>query len=225
MSLTVDDIRSALWSDVRHVLLDMDGTLLDRYFDDYFWGEYIAEKYGEKHNIAKDMAMTELYGRFKALEGTLNWYDVDFWTKELDMDIPALKSQIRHLIKVHPHVEAFLRLLRQHKKMVILTTNAHHKTVALKMKETELGRYFDRIITCFDMDSPKEDSAFWKRIESVLNFDPDRTLFIDDRDPIISSAKKGGIRFALIKKKANSRCPDTTKSCHLSIDSFNELFP
>jgi len=34
--------------DIKFVLLDMDGTLLDRYFDDYFWEHLVPEKYAEK---------------------------------------------------------------------------------------------------------------------------------------------------------------------------------
>ncbi len=35
-------------ADIRYVLLDMDGTLLDKYFDDYFWEHLLPEKYAEK---------------------------------------------------------------------------------------------------------------------------------------------------------------------------------
>ncbi len=36
--------------DIKFVLLDMDGTLLDKYFDDFFWEHLVPEKYAEKHN-------------------------------------------------------------------------------------------------------------------------------------------------------------------------------
>ena len=35
--------------DIDWVLLDLDGTLLDKYFDDYFWGHLVPEKYAEKY--------------------------------------------------------------------------------------------------------------------------------------------------------------------------------
>ena len=31
------------WSDIDTVLLDMDGTLLDRHFDDHFWLEHVPK--------------------------------------------------------------------------------------------------------------------------------------------------------------------------------------
>ena len=31
-------------NEIKYVLLDMDGTLLDKYFDDYFWEHLVPEK-------------------------------------------------------------------------------------------------------------------------------------------------------------------------------------
>ena len=40
------------WTEVDHVLLDMDGTLLDLAFDNDFWGQRIHEKYASIHDIS-----------------------------------------------------------------------------------------------------------------------------------------------------------------------------
>jgi len=110
--------------DIKYVLLDMDGTLLDLYFDDYFWGHLVPEKYAEKHDMTFGAAKDFLYKTYKSHEKTLNWCDIDFWSKELRLDIPALKEQIRHLIEVHPHVIDFLKMLRRDKKKIYLLTLA-----------------------------------------------------------------------------------------------------
>jgi putative hydrolase of the HAD superfamily len=86
--------------EIRFVLLDMDGTLLDKYFDDYFWEHLLPEKFAEKKNISFGKAKDVLLSRYKLHEGTLNWTDIDFWSREVDIDIPALKEQIHHLIEV-----------------------------------------------------------------------------------------------------------------------------
>ncbi len=93
------------FKDITCVLLDMDGTLLDKYFDDYFWEHLVPEKYAEKNNITFGKAKEELLEKYKAHEGTLNWTDIDFWSQKLGLDIPALKEQIRHLIKSMPRRE------------------------------------------------------------------------------------------------------------------------
>ncbi|MEK6584147.1 MAG: HAD family hydrolase, partial [Nitrospirota bacterium] len=134
------------WNNIDTVLLDMDGTLLDKYFDDYFWERFLPEQYAKKYNVATNEAKQQLLSRYKKEEKTLAWTDLDFWSKEFDLDIPALKEQVHHLIAVHPHVEDFLKFLRTKGKRIYLVTNAHYKTLDLKLRKTEIGKYFDSVV-------------------------------------------------------------------------------
>ena len=209
------------FKDIKYILLDMDGTLLDKYFDDYFWEHLVPEKYAEKHNITFGKAKEELLSKYKKHEGTLNWTDIDFWSGELDLDIPALKEQIKHLIEVHPHVEDFLRMLKKHKKKVFMVTNAHYKVLDIKLKKTEIGKYFDKCITSFEMGYPKERIEFWEKTEKMLRFDKEKTLFIDDTVEILRTAKNFGIKYLLLKTMANSK-KHGLKYKHLT-DNFSTL--
>jgi HAD superfamily hydrolase (TIGR01509 family) len=209
--------------DIKFVLLDMDGTLLDKYFDDYFWEHLVPEKYAEKHNITFGSAKEELMKKYKVHEGTLNWTDLDFWSKELELDIPALKEQIKHFIEVHPHAEDFLKMLKKQKKKVFLVTNAHYKAIDLKLKKTRIGKYFDSVLSSFDAGYPKESLKFWEEAEKRLGFDKDRTLFIDDTEEILKTAKKYGIKYILYKARANSKVKPKKSNEFLHIGDFNEL--
>jgi putative hydrolase of the HAD superfamily len=213
-----------LWGpEIKYVLLDMDGTLLDKYFDDFFWEHLVPEKYAEKHGITFGRAKEELVQKYKRHERTLNWTDIDFWSRELDLDIPALKEQIRHLIEVHPHVEDFLGRLKRYKKKVFIVTNAHIKVLDLKMKKTNIGRYFDTCITSFEMGYPKEDVRFWQKAQERLGFDKERTLFIDDTEDILKTARRFGIKYIVFKARATSRKKPKTSNDFLTITDFNEL--
>jgi putative hydrolase of the HAD superfamily len=209
--------------DVEVVLLDMDGTLLDKYFDDYFWEHLVPEKYAEKQNITFGKAKKELLEKYRAHEGTLNWTDIDFWSRELNLDIPALKEQIRHLIEVHPHVEKFLSMLRKQGKKLYMVTNAHYKVLDIKLKKTEIGKYFDRCITSFELGHPKEMIEFWRKLEKTIHFNRDKTLFIDDTEEILETAKAYGIRYLLLKAMANSRKDDRSSANFPILRDFREL--
>jgi len=208
---------------IKYVLLDMDGTLLDLYFDDYFWGHLVPEKYAERHGITFGRAVDKLTKRYGHHKGTLNWADVDFWSEELDLDIPALKEQIKHLIEVHPHVEVFLRKLKGSERKVFLVTDAHYKVLDLKMKKTRLGGYFDACITSFEIGYPKEDMRFWYRLYEKLAFDKQDTLFVDDTERILKTAKEFGIGYVVYKARANSRKEASVSRHFPAITDFREL--
>ncbi len=209
--------------EIKYVLLDMDGTLLDLYFDDYFWGHLVPEKYAEKHNMTFGAAKDYLYNTYKSHERTLNWCDIDFWSRELRLDIPALKEQIRHLIEVHPHVTEFLKMLKRQKKKVFLLTNAHYKTIKLKFSKTQIGKYFDDVLCSFSVGYPKEYPEFWQRAEKKLKFERDYSLFIDDTEDVLETAKAYGIKYLLFKARASSKAkPKKTKNFP-TIHDFREL--
>jgi len=205
------------------ILLDMDGTLLDKYFDDYFWEHLVPEKYSEKHDVTFGKAKEILLSMYKSHEGTLNWTDIDFWSNELHLDIPALKEQIKHMIEVHPHVEDFLKAMKKYKKKVFMLTNAHYKVLDIKLKKTEIGGYFDRCITSYEMGFPKEMIEFWEKVQTMLKFDKERTLFIDDTAAVLRTAKTFGIKYLLLKTGASSKKKDTVTHEFPVLKDYREL--
>ena len=205
---SISEIKQALSTeDIDCVLLDMDGTLLDKYFDDYFWEHLVPEKYADKHNITFGRAKEELLARYKSHEQTLNWTDIDFWSRELHLDILALKEQIRHIIEVHPHVESFLKLMQQREKRTFIATNAHYKVLDLKLRKTDLGKYLTGSLTSDAIGFPKEKVEFWQRAEQQIGFHRERTLFVDDTLAVLKTAKAFGIKYVVYKALGQLKGP------------------
>ncbi len=195
------------WAQIDTVLLDMDGTLLDLHFDNHFWLEYVPQRYARQHGLSLAAATEELLQRYKKVEGTLNWYCVDYWSQELGLDIPLLKTEVEHLIAVHPHVMDFLQCLEDKGKSRILVTNAHQKALQLKMSKTRLGGHLDQVISAHDIGLPKENPAFWGRLQQVVNYLPEHTLFIDDSLPVLRSAHSFGIAHLLCMLQPDAKQP------------------
>ena len=144
------------WNAVDKVFLDMDGTLLDLHFDNHFWLEHVPLRYAQARGLAPEEARAELLARYRRREGTLEWYCVDHWSRELDLDIVLLKQEVEHLIAVHPHVVDFLEALAARGKRRVLVTNAHQRSITLKMEKTRLAGHFDRIICAHDLGLRQE---------------------------------------------------------------------
>jgi len=211
------------WNEVTWVLLDMDGTLLDKHFDDYFWETLVPQEYARKNALPLAEARETVFARYQREEGTLNWTDIDFWSRELDLDIPALKEGIRHLIEVHPDAEEFLKFLRQKGKRVALVTNAHYKTLDLKMNHTGLVGYFEEVISSFDLGTPKEDVRFWEILEERLGFQRQQTLLVDDNAEVLAAARQFGVKYLFFKAKSSSQVAAANTTDFPSLISFLEL--
>jgi putative hydrolase of the HAD superfamily len=213
------------WDDIDTVLLDMDGTLLDLHFDNFFWQEHLPRLYARKHRITEEESSAHLHEQARSNQGTLDWYCLDHWSRRLDMDIPALKRELRHMIRLRPHVLEFLTRLHHSHRDVVLVTNAHRVTLEIKMEQVDITRWFDRVVVSHDLEAPKEDPGFWHRLQALHPFDPARTLLIDDTEPVLDSARQYGIAHLLTLLQPDSQRQKRIDTRFPGIHHFDEIMP
>jgi len=187
------------WKSVEWVLVDLDGTLLDKHFDHYFWNELIPKKYGELKKIPSVMAREIVFKKYRSARGGLKWYDLGYWSKKLGIDLISLTYQARHLAALHPDAERFLKQLKKHRKRVFLITNSHHAMAGVKIRRTGIEKYFDGVVSAFDVGLEKTDGRFWTRLEKKLGFDRQKTVVVDDDEKVLGAARRFGIKWLVLK--------------------------
>ena len=69
------------WNEVETVLFDMDGTLLDSHYDNYFWQEHLPAHYARLHNVELMVAQQLLHDKVMAKSGELEFYCIDYWSE------------------------------------------------------------------------------------------------------------------------------------------------
>lgn len=213
------------WQQIDHVFLDMDGTLLDLYFDNHFWQEHIPRIYAAKNGLSEAQGHAVMQEKYQRVAGTLDWYCVDYWTRELDIDVAALKRETAHFIDIHPYAREFLEKLRRSDKQTWLVTNAHHKSLWLKMEVTALEGYFDDIICSHDYQLPKEDPAFWAQLKTNRPYNPARTLLVEDSIAVLHSARKYGIGHLLAITRPDSRQGIRVVDEYPAVENFKTIDP
>jgi GMP/IMP 5'-nucleotidase len=213
------------WNKIDTVMLDMDGTLLDLNFDNHFWKEFVPLRYAIKNNLSLAEAKQELQPRFKAMEGKLEWYCLDYWSETLNLDIVGLKQEIAELISVLPHVTEFLQAAHESDKQLLLVTNAHRGSLGLKMEKTRLHTFFDQIICSHDFGFAKEQQLFWQKLSQQHLFNPQRTLMVDDSLAVLFAAKQFGIAELISISRPDSKAAKRTITEFSSIEDFRELLP
>lgn len=212
------------WEQIDTVLLDMDGTLLDLHFDNYFWLQHLPRRYVDTHGVSMEAAQEKLHGMFETYRGKLEWYCLEHWSEALDLDIRALKEEVQERIAMRPYAIEFLQRLRALNKKLVLITNAHPQSLSLKLDITSIDQWLDVVISSHQYRQPKEQQAFWHCLQEQEQFDPERTLFIDDTVSILESAATYGIKHLLCIHQPDSQ-QERRIDAYPAIDHFDEIMP
>jgi 5'-nucleotidase len=211
------------WSAIDTVLLDMDGTLLDQRFDNWFWQELIPSRYAEAEGITVAEAWAVLFPKFRAVLGTIQWYCLDYWSEELGLDVVGIKRAALEQVGYLPGAQDFLVKLKASGKRRILITNAHPLTLAIKNEQVRLTSHFDACYSTHTFNAPKEDAAFWPRLLAKEPFHPQRTLFVDDSIPVLDAAHRFGITWLRAVRIPDSARPAQDTGGYAAVDGVADL--
>jgi putative hydrolase of the HAD superfamily len=211
------------WDAIDTVLLDMDGTLLDLAFDTFFWTEVVPQSYARLHGLTVAAAEAALGPRFEAKVGTLEWYCLDHWARDLGLDLKMLKREHREHIRFLPGAPEFLASVRARGKRSVVVTNAHRDTFAVKAERTGIDRLVDSVVCSHDFAAPKESAAFWHALERHEPFDRQRTLLIEDSVAVLTAARAYGVRHTLAIRRPDSKLPPRAIAEFAAIDGVFEL--
>jgi 5'-nucleotidase len=208
------------WNQIDDVLLDMDGTLLDRHFDNFFFEEELPRRYAAKHGLEAVEAREKLFGLYRTVEGELDWTNLHYWTKTLDIDVIAMTKEFDYMIGFLPQAEEFLRHLHAKGKRVSLVTNAHTTGVAIKVEKTGLDKHVHRIVDAFEVGYLKMRAEYWPVCQRLIGFEPKRTLYLDDDESCLNAAQAYGIGHIYHSAKSSSQLPPQRSERHRSIESL-----
>jgi len=208
------------WNQIDDVLLDMDGTLLDRHFDNFFFEEELPRRYAAKHGLDPADAREKLFALYRNAEGELRWTDLHYWTESLGIDVVAMTKEFDHMIGFLPHAEDFLRHLNAKGKRVHLVTNAHMAGVAIKIGKTGLDRHVHRIVDAFEVGYLKMRVEYWPICQRLIGFEPKRTFYLDDDESCLNAAREYGIGHVFHSAKSSSQLPPQRSMRHRSIESL-----
>ena len=211
------------WSKISTVLLDMDGTILDLHFDNHFWLHHLPKRYSESKNISLEQAKDLLLSHYKKVEGTIDWYCLDYWAKQTNLSITELKREVQHLIRLRDDAHDFLTALRASGRDIVLVTNAHPDSLSLKIERTELDQYFDTLYSTHEFGVTKESQLLWQRLQAKHGFNLESTLFVDDSLTILDSAKQYGIKHLLAVANPDSQQESRCINNYPAITDYREL--
>ena len=206
-------------------MLDMDGTLLDLAYDNYMWLEHIPAEYARQNSLSETQARELLAAKFRNEEGKLQWYCLDHWSEVLDLDVKEMHRSENERIDYLPGAKDFLESVLQHEVRLLMVTNSHLDTLAIKTEVTGITEFFDAVYTSHELGHAKEDQPFWHALHEAEGFDRETTLFIDDNPLVLESARTFGISMLLNITRPDSSAPVRDHHDFPSIESVAHLLP
>ena len=211
------------FSDIDWVFLDMDGTLLDLYFDDQVWNQRLPIRYALAKDLPLEQAREAIEGLMAPIRGTLQWYCFDHWQKVTGFDLTEIEDEVWEHVKPRPGAVQFLENLRKISATIVLTTNADRRSMTRKITHTGIEPYLDHIVSSHDFGHAKENHAFWLRLQNEFDFDPQRALFIDDNEAVLAAAQAFGIAYLYCISQPNSQGERKVSDDYYYLDSFSEF--
>lgn len=218
------------WTKVNHVLLDMDGTLLDLAFDNDFWGHQIHAHYAALNNVSYEEVVARFEPIFRSVEGSLKWYSTDHWSEQYGFDIIALSQQFKTQIRWLDHAKQFLIDLRDRSIRTTILTNAHPNIVELKHSVTGIRDFVDDVISSHQVGYAKEHPLFWEGAFAMTGLSgadiaEGRALFFDDSLPVLNAAITAGIHYSVMICAPDSTRPTKMPNTRYAVTSFADMLP
>ena len=204
-------------------MLDMDGTVLDLAYDNYVWKELVPERYAEAKGMSLENARDRLYAKYRAIQGDIQWYCLDHWSERLGLDVLELHRDVNDRIEYLPGAEGFLKAMHDHDVRVLLVTNSHPDTLALKDEATGLGGFFEAIYTSHEFGYAKEHQEFWYALQEEEGFLRESTLFVDDNRTVLDSADTYGVEMLVEIENPDTSEPKEKKSEHAGVKGVSDL--
>ena len=204
------------------MLVDMDGVILDNTYDNNFWQNQIPGVISKNKNISFEDAKRLAVQIFNYKKNTKDWYDVDYWSNMLNVDIEAEKRSSISFdrIQLYEGVTETLNKLKDNFRLILIT-NAHRKTLNIKLEKYDLNPYFEKMICAHELHYVKENIQLWYMLKSRFKLDYTKTLLIEDTINNIKVGLSAGISQAVYL--GDESYEDSKKILKLS--SINDIFP
>lgn len=194
------------WNSIETFFLDMDGTLLDLAYDNYLWHVHVPLIFSKKNNIPFNDAKILLKKMYTEKKNSLSWYSSNYWSARIGINLYLEIKKTRNKIKVFPGVKKLLSDIKTKGRVkIILLTNCPREMLHIKLDQTKLWRYFDKIISSEDYGHPKESKEFWKILDNKVKYDKNKTAFIDDNINVLKYAELNGIKYLFAVSKPDSK--------------------
>lgn len=165
---------------MRVIFFDIDGTLLTEWPLVKLMLPQVYEMLAKKLGVSKKEAREIFLGEIEKRKGTYEWYDWNFFFSYFNLPL-RYEDFIRKYpekIELYPGVREVLKELSGKYKLGIITSGPHYQL--LKLKVTDIDKFFDVIITRDDVKAVKPSPKIFLAGLERVRAKPTESLMVGD---------------------------------------------
>jgi putative hydrolase of the HAD superfamily len=215
----------------RIISFDLDGTLVDRSFDDALWFSEIPKLYAKRHKLSFEEAKRQCTAAFKEVgDRSLDWYDLFYWFSRFKLGGKAQAQKASKalcpLIKPYPDAAPCLEGLKKRGFTLVLVSNASRHFLETKIGCTGLAKYFSKTFSVTsDFRKVKKSQDVYARVCGELGVLPTALVHVGDHiDFDYAVPRKLGIRAILIDRTGESN-GDASEDVVKSLSEIAKIVP
>ena len=168
--------------DIKVVSFDVDGTLVSPGFVDCVWLQGIPKAYAEKEGLSFEQAFEYVKSEYDKIgEHRIEWYNIDYWLRKFDLDIPyeRLFKKYEDEIMIYEEVESVLAVLEEEGYELILSSNAANEFIEFQIEP--IKRFFSHVFSATsDFGEVKKTNGFFARVCEILDVKPQAVVHTGD---------------------------------------------
>ena len=168
------------------ISFDLNDTLVDREYADYFWLELIPRAYAEKYKLGFNEAYSRVISEYNRVgPNDIKWYLPKYWIRHFDLDVSLeeLIEETLSKVRIYPEVPEALRKLSERFTLIIASnTSIEFIDPVLEKIHVEVGYdVFDKVFSCVtDLGLPRKEESFYKYVCDALKVVPSEVLHVGD---------------------------------------------
>ena len=208
---------------IRAVLFDMDGTLIDteKYYR-IFWPKALAA-FGYEMTDEQALAMRSL-GRPFAPARLREWFgeELDYYVVREKRKTLMEEALARDGIRVKPGAEEILVFLRERGITTVVATATDRERACQYLQQTKLADYFDQVISATQVKEGKPSPDIYLYACEALGRKPEECIAVEDSPNGVLSAYRAGCRVVMVPDQTEPE-DELMKCLYARVDTLGEI--
>ena len=164
---------------IRVISFDAEGTLVSPDFSDAIWHEAIPALYAQKKGVNINQAKTTVFKEYdKVGDQRLEWYDIGYWFRLLELGTPdqVIQDCLDKAVYYTEVTEVLSDLAGRYELIVASSTHLDFLNYILR----DIKHYFSHIFSSISHYKQVKSTNFYLEICKTVNVSPSEVVHVGD---------------------------------------------